>query len=121
MQTALVAMRLGWTAYVIPFLFVVSPALLMQGSASEILTATAAAALGVYAVSAALAGWFNGPIGAGQRTILCLGALFLLWPQPVGGASTLVLHGTGLAIMAALWLWRRAASASAGQSRVPNP
>lgn len=121
MQTAFVAMRLGWTAYIVPFLFVVSPPLLMQGSAAEIALAVAAAVLGVYAVSASLAGWFNGGIEGIQRAILGMAGLSLLLPETLGGTSTLIVHGLGLGIMVVLWLLRRARAVPAKTSSKPNP
>ena len=39
MATALSAVRFGWPAYVVPFLFVLSPTLLMQGDTVSVLLA----------------------------------------------------------------------------------
>lgn len=108
MQTAFVAMRLGWTAYIIPFIFVVTPALLMQGSMVEILLAASAAAIGVYAISAALVGWFGGVISGYERASLAFGGVLLLTPEAFGSGYTLMLHGLGVAIMVALRMLRRA-------------
>lgn len=61
MRTAIVAMGLGWPAFVIPFLFVHSPALLFSGPWEWIALETALALVGVFAVtSAALAYWGRG-------------------------------------------------------------
>ncbi|KEP68754.1 MULTISPECIES: TRAP transporter permease [Rhodobacterales] len=108
MQTAFVAMRLGWTAYIIPFIFVVSPALLMQGTPVEIFLATSAAAIGVYAISAAMVGWFGGMLSGYERAALGFGGVLLLMPEALGGGYTLMLHGLGVAIMVALRFLRRA-------------
>ncbi|ADZ72509.1 TRAP transporter permease [Polymorphum gilvum] len=112
MQTSLIAMRLGWTAYVVPFLFVVSPPLLMQGSAVEIVTTAGAAMCGVYAISAAAARWFGGPIDNLQRMFLALSGVLLLLPIAPGGFPVAAAHGLGLAMLAAFWLLRRMFAAS---------
>jgi len=119
MQTSLVAMRLGWTAYVVPFLFVVSPPLLMQGGAMEIISATTAAASGVYATSAALSGWFGGRIDGVRRLLLVLSGVLLLLPLPLAGLPVVAAHGIGLGMLAVLWLLRRM-SATSPQSVRPE-
>ena len=43
--------RFGWSAYIVPFLFVMSPTLLMQGSALDVTLAFLTARLGIYLVS----------------------------------------------------------------------
>lgn len=108
MQTAFVSMRLGWTAYIIPFIFVVTPALLMQGTPVEIFLAASAAAIGVYAISAAMVGWFGGMLSGYERAVLGFGGVLLLMPEALGGGYTLMLHGLGVAIMVALQWLRRA-------------
>lgn len=67
METGWTAMRFSWTAYIVPFLFVMSPTLLMQGSAADILLAVATAVVGVWFVSA-------GMIGFGLRRMPALSA-----------------------------------------------
>lgn len=57
MSTAFLAMRLGAVLYIVPFMLVYSPALLMQGTLLEILHATLAAAVGVFCLAAGLQGW----------------------------------------------------------------
>lgn len=108
MQTAFVAMRLGWTAYIVPFIFVVTPALLMQGSMVEIALAVSAVTIGVFAISAAMVGWFGGLMSGYERAVLGFGGALLLMPEALGGGYTLMLHGAGIAIMFALRLQRRA-------------
>ncbi|MCC6006399.1 MAG: TRAP transporter fused permease subunit, partial [Rhodobacteraceae bacterium] len=58
MRTGFTAMRFGWTAYIIPFLFVFSPGLLLQGGLDldTVLTIISALA-GVWFISAAFAGF----------------------------------------------------------------
>ena len=80
MATAVSAVRFGWPAYVVPFLFVLSPTLLMQGPALAILLAAATAVLGVAAVTAALAGYVLKPLRPPARLLVGVAGLGLLLP-----------------------------------------
>jgi TRAP transporter 4TM/12TM fusion protein len=124
METGLEAMRLGSIIYFIPFLFVLNPALVAQGSASEVLVVFLQAMAGVVFIAAGLQGYL---VGVGD---LCRNA-FLQWPIramlivagmtfaiPGGGPVPLsnlelVMVGvaTGLpAVLVTLWINRRQGS-----------
>lgn len=80
MQTAVVAMRYGWTAYVIPFLFVLSPTLILKGEPLIIAVDVVTAGVGVYLVSASAVGWLQVPLSPGARAMLIAAGLMLLAP-----------------------------------------
>ena len=80
MKTGFAAVRFGWSAYVIPFLFVVSPALLMNAGPLEILIAAAAAVAGIWAVSVGLAGHLFAILGMPLRALFIAAGLALLVP-----------------------------------------
>ena len=103
MATAWESMRFGWTAYIVPFLFVFSPALLLIGNPVDIAIAVLTAVVGVYAISAAFVGWFRGPAGPLCRVTLGLAGLALLLPPGIGGDLTLWLNGSGAIALASLW------------------
>lgn len=110
MATAFESMRFGWTAYIIPFLFVFSPALLLIGNPVDSLIAVATAVLGVYAISAAFIGWLHGPAGLARRAAIAVAGIALLLPPGIGGDLTLWVNGAGLAVLAILWAFGRGAS-----------
>ncbi len=100
METAITAVRIGWTALVVPVVFVTSPALIMQGGAVEILLAFASAAGGVWAGTVALMGYFVRPMGLVVRTGFLLAAIALLIPAAAfPGAGWLEGAGAVLAAM----------------------
>ncbi|GIX14469.1 MAG: ATP-binding protein [Paracoccaceae bacterium] len=80
MATGWAAMRFGWTAYVIPFLFVFSPSLILIGAPEEIALAVLTAAMGVWLVSAALAGHFVAPLGWPARAGFLIAGMAALVP-----------------------------------------
>ncbi len=104
MSTAWEAMRFGWTAYIVPFLFVFSPALLLIGEPGDIALAISTAVIGVYAVSASFVGWLRGPIATPLRLATGAAGVALMLPPGVGGAHTLWINGAGFLLLAALWL-----------------
>ncbi|APZ50542.1 TRAP transporter permease [Salipiger abyssi] len=116
MATAWESMRFGWTAYIVPFLFVFSPALLLIGEPMEIALAVVTAVLGVYAISAAFVGWLHGPTGALRRVLTGLAGVALLLPPGVGGDRTLWINAAGFVALALLWRLGRAELA-----RAPHP
>ncbi|MBO6756003.1 MAG: TRAP transporter fused permease subunit [Roseibium sp.] len=60
MMTAVEAVRVGWTAFLVPMLFVGSPALLMMGAGPfDSLLAMATATAGICLVTAGVVGWFR--------------------------------------------------------------
>ena len=65
MQTGLQAMRLGSVIYFIPFLFVLNPALILQGSLQEIALVLTQALFGVLIIASAMQGYllFVGDLG----------------------------------------------------------
>ncbi|NQV56773.1 MAG: TRAP transporter fused permease subunit, partial [Rhodospirillales bacterium] len=100
MATGWTSMRFGWTAYVVPFLFVFSPSLLLQGDNYVDLTIDVSSAIGgVWLVSAAMIGFFIGAISLPMRGLFLLAGILLLLPKtiiPGGGWTNLV--GAALAI-----------------------
>ncbi len=104
MSTAWESMRFGWTAYIVPFLFVFSPALLLIGDPLEIVIAVTTATIGVYAISAAFVGWLRGPVGVGTRVLIGLCGVALLMPPNLTGDQTHWINGGGFVVLALLWV-----------------
>jgi TRAP transporter 4TM/12TM fusion protein len=85
MATGWTAMRFGWTAYVIPFLFVFSPALLLQNDNILVTVITiATAAFGVWMVSAGMIGFFVRPMNLAVRGGFLLSGVLLTIPSEIG-------------------------------------
>ncbi len=80
MATGWASMKLGWVAYVIPFMFVISPPLLMQGAAWEILLAIAMSMIGVYFFSVAVVGYYSRHLGMIRRGALSLAGIGAMVP-----------------------------------------
>ncbi len=100
LPTSMTAFKLGLAAFVVPFMFFYSPALLMLGSWVEIIHYTATACVGVFLLSAAVQGWFFGRTNILLRLVLGAAALLMI----SGGLVTDLLGiGLGLAVFA----WQR--------------
>ncbi len=100
METAITSVRIGWTALVVPVIFVTSPALIMQGGAVEIVLAVLSAGAGVWAGTVAFMGYFRRTMGALSRVGFLLAAVALLIPaNAFAGAGWVEIAG---AILAAL-------------------
>ena len=63
-------MKLGWVAYVMPFMFVIYPPLLMDGTVMEVLTAIVTSMFGVYFFSVTVVGYFSRRLSMAQRCLL---------------------------------------------------
>jgi TRAP transporter 4TM/12TM fusion protein len=115
-KTAFEAMKLGGVIYVVPFFFVLNPALIGQGAASEVILVLFCALAGVWFISSALQGYisFVGPLHSSAASMamrLLLLAAGLMVAAPVGGVAglnhtLLTLMGFGLALLPFLFAWR---------------
>jgi TRAP transporter 4TM/12TM fusion protein len=106
------ACQLGWPAFLLPFIFVWSPTLLLIGEPLEIAIAVASATIGVWLGSAAIAGYLLRPLGALQRLGLAAAALMLIVPgHGFPGARWVDLAGAALAAFVA-WREMRARDAA---------
>ena len=79
-ETGLAALKLGATGYIIPFMFVFGPSLLMIGPWYWILLTTITAIIGVIALAAGLNGYLLREARLWERALLLLGALVLIKP-----------------------------------------
>ncbi|MDE0335207.1 MAG: hypothetical protein OXI64_09630, partial [Defluviicoccus sp.] len=97
-KTATAAVMFGWSAYVVPFLFVLSPELMMQGSALAVVHAAAAAVGGVWLVSVGVIGYFTRPLDPARRVGFGAAGLALLLPAGAfAGAGWSDIGGLALA------------------------
>jgi TRAP transporter 4TM/12TM fusion protein len=90
-MAGLQAMRLGSIIYIVPFFFVLNPALIGRGSAYEVITVLITALIGVWFIGSSLQGYLAGvgDIGRGvpallRRLMLAIGGLFLAAPGHIG-------------------------------------
>ena len=81
MATAVTSVRLGWTALVVPVMFVLSPNLIMQGEWSDIIVAFVTAVAGVWVTTCGIQGYFVRPLNALMRVGFMGGGIMLLIPN----------------------------------------
>jgi TRAP transporter 4TM/12TM fusion protein len=81
MATAWAACQFGWPAFIVPFLFVIAPNLIMVGDTINILTTFVSAIAGIWFTSAGFIGYLISHLNLYQRVAYIIGGLFLLLPS----------------------------------------
>jgi TRAP transporter 4TM/12TM fusion protein len=107
----------GWSAFMlcvpgflIPFVAVVHPGLLLQGTAFDTAWGTLNALLGFFAIAEALIGWLMRPLGPGWRAYFAVAGLVALLPDVESTAVCAALLAAGAARQ---WLAARRSAARA--------
>jgi TRAP transporter 4TM/12TM fusion protein len=121
MRTGWESMRLGVLAYVVPFIFALSPTLLLIGQWHEVALSIITAMLGAALLGVGLVGYLFRPVGIARRALFLVAAIGLLVPVVQSGkyaALTWASNGIALLLAAVLfgseWLAR---SSRAGAAR----
>ena len=109
-RTSVESFKIGLAAFVVPYMFFYSPAMLLEGSWFEIAHIAVTALVGVYLLSCAVQGWFFGHANLAMRAELGAGGLTMI----AGGWITDAI-GVGIAI--ALILIQRARMTASGAAR----
>ncbi|MFH1954684.1 MAG: TRAP transporter permease [Pseudomonadota bacterium] len=96
MSTAFLSMRLGSAKYILPFLFVLNPAMILIGPWNEVLLAVVTAIIGCILLASALEGYLYlfGRLSFFPRTVIfASGFLFLYpdWLADISGLGVLIL------------------------------
>src|SRR3970282_1937044 len=81
MATGWTAMRFGWAADIVPFLFVYSPAILMKGSIEDIAVVTATSLFGIWLICAAMSGYFTRVLPSTERILFVVAGVMMLLPH----------------------------------------
>jgi len=94
METGFRAMRLGMPLFVLPFIFVYDPALIMEGSTLQIVERVGLTLVAIWAITAAFEAWIYGVGRAGilSRVFFAAGGLLIIVPELITsilGAGTL--------------------------------
>jgi TRAP transporter 4TM/12TM fusion protein len=123
MRTAVASMRFGWSAFIIPFMFIFSPSLLLKTGLIETFVDTATALLAVWLIAAGFTGYSVRRIIAPARVAYVAAGLSLLLPLRVFEWSHWA-NMAGLAAAAALlafdWL-RGSRSPAPANAAAPGP
>jgi TRAP-type uncharacterized transport system fused permease subunit len=86
-----IAMRLGIIAFLVPFIIIYSPALILIGSPAEIVVAAITAFIGVFALSVGFEGYLFGKTQWFHRVLLIGSGIVLVVPDPLTDLIGLIL------------------------------
>jgi TRAP transporter 4TM/12TM fusion protein len=103
MKTGWTAVRFGWIAFVIPFLFIRSPSLLLEGTASSVAIAIVTSLIGVWLICAAIAGYGLRTLSLGMRIGFGIAGFLLFIPaetMPHGEWTDIVGLALGVTLFA---------------------
>jgi len=92
-RTALAAAVLAAAGFLVPFMFIYGPPLLLEGPLSEIALVTITALAGVTALAAAAMGFARRPLVGWERLVLGVGALCLVFPGLLTDAAGILALG----------------------------
>ena len=101
MEAGWTAMRFGWTAYIVPFLFVYAPAILLRGTIFEIVVMTTTALAGIWCISAGLTGYGVRVMQWPTRAAFILAGVLLLMPFQAAAVNAW-LNAAGMVLGAVL-------------------
>lgn len=77
-KTGVKAFLFGLVAYIVPFMFVFSPALLLQDTVPNIILAICTALIGIYELSAGVSGYLRTELSVPTRLLLIVGGCLLI-------------------------------------------
>ena len=98
MRTGFVAWRLGIAGFIVPFMFVYAPEILLQGSWVRTVSTSVTALIGIFCLASSVEGWLFTRENLIQRLILFLAAVTLIKP---GWMTDTV--GIGLLMVVIIW------------------
>jgi TRAP-type uncharacterized transport system fused permease subunit len=101
MKTGFVAWKFALAAFLLPYMFVYSPALLLMGHAGECILASVTSVIGAICLSASIVGHLNRKLTLFWRTVSFAAALLLIKP---GWITDLV--GICLALIMVAFQWQ---------------
>jgi len=101
MKTAYQAIKLGIAAYIVPFLFVYHPSLLLTGEIIGIIHSTVTAMVGISLIAIGVEGFLFRELKWVKRVLLIIGGLGCMVP---GWRSDVM--GLGIGIPIFIWEWR---------------
>jgi TRAP-type uncharacterized transport system fused permease subunit len=107
-------MRFGWIAFVIPFMFVFAPTLVMEGTPLAIVFAAFTAMIGVWLVSIGIVGHLVRNLNVVERILFMVSGIALVIPADAfHGALATDIGGfvLGAALVAREYLFKRPARA----------
>lgn len=92
-KTGFYAMRLGAILFILPFLFVINPALILQGPWAGILSASVTAIIAIWVLSSAMEGYMYriGPLKWPLRTLTLVAGLLLIYPERYSDIAGMVM------------------------------
>jgi TRAP transporter 4TM/12TM fusion protein len=91
------SMRVAAPAYIVPFMFIYEPSLLMRGDWFTIATSCISATIGVMCLAAGLMGYLRGTCAWWERAVLVVAAILLIKPGYISDAIGIALLGIILA------------------------
>lgn len=80
MTTGYIACRLGLAAFLLPYMFIYGPAILMKGDPLDIVLAAISGVVGIFALAAGLQGYLFQRLVVWQRIVLLIAAVLLIKP-----------------------------------------
>lgn len=94
LKTGINASKLAIAAFIIPYMFVLSPVILMiEGSALDLLLSTITALVGMVALSSSLIGFLADHCRLPERLLLAVGGLLMIKPGLLTDAVGIILFG----------------------------
>lgn len=106
MKTAFNASKLAIAAFIVPFIFCFSPAMLLIGTtAPEVIQIVATSFIGIFAVAAALEGYCFAKIPLLMRLLLAAGGLMLIYPGALTDLGGLGLVAGNLVLL--FWMGKK--------------
>ncbi len=115
-RTAWSGVRVGFIAYVVPFLFIYQPELVFEGSAGAIAIVFSKAVVGVIVLCFAVAGFMFHPLGATARIVIGLAGTAII-ASPWDSATGVAIAAAGLIVaLGAGWWSKRAAVGATAQA-----
>lgn len=91
MKTGLKGFTFAMVGFMVPFVFVYNPAILLQGTVMEIILATVQLALGTYFLAIVVSGFFKTNLKAVERAALLVASLLLIMPEIITSIIGVVL------------------------------
>lgn len=106
METGWAAMKIGWVKFVLPFMFVLSPTLLMIGKPTAITYDAVTAFVGVYFATVGIVGYFRRELSPAVRILMVAAGLAAILPDShIGIIMPGFISGTALLVGGAVVLF----------------